>query len=144
MEEAVATVIRSLLTPWRWVRSRLVLQPSRELPNGVNVPWKHAAFAMRGSARYPGVRYGLSRLLNFSAGIAYLGATTKGGRMPQRIGELEKIAAELVDIGKRANDLGELQLAKAIVDSAAIAHSCTRRISGELRSSGRSDSDLAL
>jgi hypothetical protein len=64
--------------------------------------------------------------------------------MAHRIGELEKLAAELVDIGRRANDLGELQLAKAIVEAAALAHGCTRRIRVELHDADRPDGDVSL
>jgi hypothetical protein len=64
--------------------------------------------------------------------------------MPHRIGELNKIAAELLDLGKRANDIGEIQLAKAIVDAVSLAQGSQRRISTELRAEGKPDSDASL
>jgi hypothetical protein len=64
--------------------------------------------------------------------------------MPRRIGELDKIAAELIVLGQRATDAGELQLAKAIVDAVTLAHGGKMRIAAELRAQGEPDSDPSL
>jgi hypothetical protein len=64
--------------------------------------------------------------------------------MPHRIVEIEKIAADLFRLGQRATELGELQVAKAIVDAVAATHAAKVRISTELKSVGLSDTDPAL
>lgn len=59
--------------------------------------------------------------------------------MPHRIIELERIASELFQLGKRATDIGELQLAKAIVDAVEISHASRTRIAEELKEAATAD-----
>jgi len=59
--------------------------------------------------------------------------------MPHRIIELEEIASELFQLGKRATDIGELQLAKGIVDAIAMSHASKTRIADELKEAGPAD-----
>lgn len=53
--------------------------------------------------------------------------------MPHRIIELEKIAVELTDLARRATDINELQIAKAIVDVISLTRGSEERIAAELR-----------
>lgn len=60
--------------------------------------------------------------------------------MPHRIAELESIAAELSVLAKRATDIGELQLAKSLVDAIALSHAAKVRVASQLASGGTPDS----
>jgi len=63
--------------------------------------------------------------------------------MPHRIVELERIASELFQLGKRATDIGEMQLAKGIVDAIAISHASKTRIAEELKGAGATDTEAS-
>lgn len=64
--------------------------------------------------------------------------------MPHRIRELDKIAAELVNLAKRATDIGELQLANVIVEAVTLAHNDRVKIAQQLRDQGTQTSDSPL
>lgn len=53
--------------------------------------------------------------------------------MPHRVAELQKISAELMLLAQRATDIGDMQLAKMIVDAVTLANADRAKISQEIR-----------